>query len=98
MNLGIYTDSLPTQRPFRWRALWILVVLLFLGNLAAIPLLRATLVPLEPVWVWVVHTAVTAVMIGIGLYLASRAGLGALLIEGLLKKGETWDWAHSVLA
>lgn len=88
MKPGIYTFSLPIKRPFRWRALWILVVLLILANLAAIPLLRATNAPIEPVWQWGVYTAVTAVLIGLGLYLGSRIGLGAPLIEGLLGRDE----------
>jgi hypothetical protein len=98
MNLSIYTISLPTKRPFRWRALWILVVLLFLANLAAIPLLRATNLPIEPVWYWGVYAIVTAVLIGLGLWLASRTGLGAPLIEGLLDRDEIGDWARNVLA
>ncbi len=98
MSLGIYTLSLPTRRPFSWRMLWILVVLLFLGNLAAIPLLRATNMPIEPVWYWAVYMAVMTVLIGAGLYLASRTGLGAPLIEGQLEKGEISDWARSVFA
>lgn len=98
MDLGIYTISLPIKRPFSWRTLWILVVLLFLGNLAAIPLLRATNMPIEPVWYWAVYMAVMTVLIGAGLYLASRTGLGAPLIEGQLEKGEISDWARSVFA
>jgi hypothetical protein len=98
MNPGIYAISLPTKRPFRWRALWILVVLWFLASLAGIPLLRATNAPIEPAWLWGVYTAVTAVLIGTGLYLAGRTGLGAPLIEGLLDKDEIGDWARSVLA
>lgn len=96
MELGIYTLSLLIKRPFSWRTLWILVVLLFLANLAAIPLLRATNVPIEPVWFWAVYTAVMTVLIGIGLYLATRTGLGVPLIEGQLEKGEIGDWASNV--
>ena len=98
MRRGIYTITLATKRPFSWRTLWILVVLLFLGNLAAIPLLRATNMPIEPVWYWAVYMAVMAVLIGAGLYLASRTGLGAPLIEAQLEKGEIADWARSVFA
>lgn len=57
MGLDTYTLSLPIKRPFSWRTLWILVVLWFLANLAAIPLLRATNAPIEPVWLWGVYTA-----------------------------------------
>jgi hypothetical protein len=98
VELGMYTLSLPIKRPFRWRTLWILVALWFLANLAAIPLLRATNAPIEPVWRWAVYTAVMTVLIGIGLYLATRTGLGAPLLEGQLKKDEIRDWARGVLA
>jgi hypothetical protein len=98
MKPGIYTIILPVKRPFRWRVLGTLVVLLFLANLAAIPLLRATNAPIEPAWYWGVYTAVTAVLISLGLYLGSRIGLGAPLIEGLLGRDEIGDWAHSLLA
>jgi hypothetical protein len=98
MKLNIYTVTLSTRRPFRWRTLSILVVLLFLGNLAAIPLLRATNMPIEPVWYWGLYTVVSAVLIGASLRLANRTGLGAPLIEGQLEREKTWDWARSVLA
>jgi hypothetical protein len=98
MDAGIYTISLPIKRPFRWRTLWILVVLWFLANLAAIPLLQATNEPIEPVWLWGGYTAVMAVLSGIGLRLANRTGLGAPLIEGLLDKSEIGDWARNALA
>jgi hypothetical protein len=94
----MYTVSLPIKRRFRWRALWILSALWFVANLAGIPLLRATNAPIEPVWLWGVYTAVTVILIGVGLYLAGRTGLGAPLIEGFLERDETWDWARSVFA
>jgi hypothetical protein len=92
------TISLPTRRPFRWRALWILVGLQLLGNLAAIPLLRTTNKPVEPVSAWILWTAVSVPIIGIGLYLAGRIGLGAPLVEGWLKGGGISDWAGRVFA
>jgi hypothetical protein len=98
MKPGVYTIFLTIKRPFRWRALGILVLLLFLANLAGIPLLRATNAPIEPVWQWGVYTVITAVLIGLGLYLGSRIGLGAPLIEGLLHRDEIGDWTCSVLA
>ncbi|MBN1137418.1 MAG: CPBP family intramembrane metalloprotease [Anaerolineae bacterium] len=94
----MYTISLPIKRRFRWRALWILIVLWFLANLAAIPLLQATNAPVEPVWLWGTYTAIMTILIAIGLYLAGRTGLGAPLIEGLLDKSEIGNWARSVLA
>ena len=96
MTIG--TVSLPTKRPFNWRALWILVVLQLLGNLAAIPLLRATSKLVEPVWAWVLWTAVSVPIVGIGLYLAGRIGLGVPFVEGQLKGKEALDWARRVLA
>ena len=67
MQLRIHTIHLPVKRPFSWRALWVLVALYFLGNLAGIPLLRATLAPIQPVWFWALVTAISAVLIGISL-------------------------------
>lgn len=96
--MNIETVSLPTKRPFNWRALWILVVLQLLGNLAAIPFLRATNRPVEPVSAWVLWTAVSVPIIGIGLYLAGRIGLGVPLVEGQLEGKEALDWARSVFA
>ena len=75
-----------------------LVVLQFLGNLGAIPLVRATNQPVEPVTAWTLWTAVSVPMIGIGLYLAGRIGLGAPFVEGQLKRGEMSGWAARVLA
>ena len=96
--MNIETVSLPTKRPFNWRALWILVVLQLLGNLAAIPFLRATNRPVEPVSAWILWTAVSVPIVGIGLYLAGRIGLGVPLFEGQLAGKEALDWARSVFA
>ena len=96
--MNIETVSLPTKRPFNWRALWILVVLQLLGNLAAIPFLRATNKPVEPVSAWILWTAVSVPIVGIGLYLAGRIGLGVPLVEGQLEGKEALDWARSVFA
>ena len=96
--MSIKTVSLPTKRPFNWRALWILVVLQFLGNLAGIPLLRATNRPVEPVSAWILWTAVSVPLIGIGLYLAGRIGLGVPFVEGQLEGKELLAWARSALA
>jgi hypothetical protein len=79
------THLLPARRPFSWRALLFLVALQFLGNLASIPLLRATEMPVEPVSTWILWTAVSFLTIGLGLFLGARTGLGALLLEGALK-------------
>ena len=96
--MNLETVSLPIRRPFRWRALWILVGLQLLGNLAAVPLLLATNRLVEPVSDWILWTAVSVPIIGIGLYLAGRIGLGAPFIEGQLKREEISGWAESVFA
>lgn len=98
IQMNLETVSLPTSRPFSWRALWILVGLQLLGNLAAIPLLRATNNLVEPVSDWILWTAVSVPMIGIGLYLAGRIGLGVPFVEGQLKGGEISNWAGRVFA
>lgn len=74
------------------------MALQLLGNLAVIPLLRATNKLVEPVSAWILWTAVSVPVIGIGLYLAGRIGLGAPFVEGWLKGGEISDWAGRVLA
>lgn len=95
---GIETHLLPIRRPFRPLALLILVALQFLGNLASLPLLRATGMPVEPVGAWVLWTAVSVPVIGLGLFLGARTGLGAPLLEGLLGGARARGWARRVLA
>lgn len=96
MNLKLIL--LPARRAFNWRALWILIVLYFLGNLAGIPLSIATNTTIEPVVTWFIAIAISAVLIGMGLFLASRSGLGAPWIEGQLSKEEKPDWLRTVIA
>ena len=98
IQMNLETVSLPTRRPFSWQALWILVVLLLLGNLASIPLLRATNRFDEPVSDWILWTAISVPIIGTGLYLAGRIGLGIPFIEGQLKGRKISDWARRVFA
>jgi hypothetical protein len=95
-NIG--TFSLPTKRPFSWRALLILGLLQLVGNLASIPLLRATGMPVEPVGAWFLWTALSLVIIGIGLYLGGRTGLGAPLLEGQIGRGVRAPWAGRAIA
>jgi hypothetical protein len=68
------------------------------GNLAAIPLLRATDLPIEPVSAWFLWTAASVVVIGPGLFLGARTGLGAPLLEGLFKGRELGRWGQRVVA
>jgi hypothetical protein len=98
MQIKINTAHLPLKRVFSWRAWGILVALYFLGNLAGVPLLRETKAPIEPVWFWFLVTGIFGILIGVGLFLGSRTGLGAPLIEGIIAKGKIKDWLRSVLA
>jgi len=98
MRTKIDTAHLPLKRAFSWRAWGILVALYFLGNLAGIPLLRETNTPVEPVWFWFLITGISGILIGLGLLLGSKTGLGAPLIEGTIPKGRIKDWFRSVLA
>jgi hypothetical protein len=90
--------QLPTMRPFCWRALWILVALQLLGNLLAIPTLLASNLPVDPLPYWILWTALSIPIIGLALFLGSRIGLGAPLIEGYLERGKRRRWVRSVLA
>ncbi|HUV62964.1 MAG TPA: CPBP family intramembrane glutamic endopeptidase [Sedimentisphaerales bacterium] len=95
---SIFTIHLPVKRSFQWRVLLILVASYFLGNLAAIPLLRATNMPIEPVWFWGVATLVAALVLGISMLLANRTGLGAPFLEGRLQKEDISAWLRSGMA
>ncbi len=90
--------TLPLNRPFNWRVFFILVALYFFGNLAGIPLLRATQRPIEPPWFWVVVTLISAGVLGISLLWASRTGLGAPLLEGRLPSEALSPWLRTGLA
>jgi hypothetical protein len=76
----------------------ILVGLYFLGNLAGVPLLQKTNMPVEPVWFWVVATLASAAVIVLSMFLANRVALGAPLIEGELLKEDLRPWLRSGLA
>ena len=86
------------NRPYRWRTVAILVGLYFLGNLAGIPLLIRTGVPIEPFWFWGVATLISAVFISFSLWMATRSGLGAPIVEGYLSKGEYSGWLRKGMA
>ena len=95
---NISAVDLPVKRPFHWRVFTALVVLYFLGNLAGVPFLRRTNMPIEPVWFWGVVTLVSALVIALSLAMANRTGLGAPLLEGRLSKEDLPDWLRSGLA
>lgn len=72
--------------------------LYLMGNLAGIPLLRATGRQIEPLWYWAVATVVSTVAIALGLLLATRTALGAPLMEGELDGDEMAAWWRHGLA
>ena len=97
-SLKIYRFELPAKRPFQWQLFIILVVLNFLGNLAGVPLLRKTNMPIEPVEFWGIVTIVSALIIALSLLMANRTGLGAPLLEGRIAKAELSIWVRTGLA
>jgi hypothetical protein len=92
-----FAIDLPRKRPFNWHVFVTLVALFFLGNLAGIPLLLRTNVPIEPIWIWGVVTVVSALAIALSLAMANRTGLGAPLLEGRLSKEDFPKWLSSGL-
>ncbi len=89
---------LPLKRPFKWRVHALLVSLYFLGNLAGIPLLRRTNMPVEPVRLWFFVTIIAILVIGVALVMANRTGLGAPLLEGVLSKTDRPLWLRTGMA
>ncbi len=94
-----FTDNLPSQQPkrFPWRVLWFLLIASLLGAAAAIPFLLEVFRPLIqnsppipiPLPLLIVigvaqNLLVFGVIIGVGLLLAKRMGLGAPLLESWL--------------
>lgn len=95
---NIFMLDLPMKRSFQWRVFVVLVALYLLANLAGIPLLRKTNIPIEPVWFWGVATIVAALVIALSLAMANRTSLGAPLLEGRLPKEDLPNWLRSGLA
>jgi hypothetical protein len=98
LSLHILTVHLPLQWAFQWRVWLIYVILYFLGNLAAIPLLRAIQAPIEPIWFWGVVTSISAVLLGLGMLMANRTGLGAAYLEGELGRDSLRPWLRTGVA
>jgi hypothetical protein len=88
----MFTVDFPVKRPFQWKVFLALVTLYFLGNLAGIPLLSKTNMPIEPVWQWGVLTLISALIIAMSLLMANRTSLGAPLLERQLSKEEIAKW------
>ena len=97
-NIVIPAFPLPKERPYSWRALWILCALQIFGNLISIPLLKATNVSSGSISHWVLYSAISIIFIGIALVLAQKSGLGAPLLEGLIKKGDIYPWIYKISA
>jgi membrane protease YdiL (CAAX protease family) len=96
--------TLPTKRPFNKKVFLFLVLLLIPAIYAGLPyaftLTSTFLWPSELVRVLIlqlVNVAIYAALAAIGLYLASRIGLGLPFIEGWLKKEPMWDKFRKVL-
>lgn len=87
------TIILPTKRPFNWKVLLFVSVLVILASFAVIPysftVASITLGP-DSLLLVVVSGVLNALIYGglgaIGLYLAARIGLGLPFVEGWLKK------------
>jgi Type II CAAX prenyl endopeptidase Rce1-like len=88
----MFTVDFPVKRPFQWKVFLALVTLYFLGNLAGIPLLSKTNMPIEPIWQWGVLTLISALIIAMSLLMANRTSLGAPLLERQLSKEEIAKW------
>ena len=93
------TDSLPTEQPgtFPWRVLWLLLIASLLGAAAALPFVfeifnslieNSPQLPISLPLLVVVGVAqnllMLGVVIGVGLLLARKIGLGAPLLESLV--------------
>jgi hypothetical protein len=92
------TTTIPSTLPRRFslKALVILGVLQFLGNMASIPLLHESGANSEPLPCQILYTALSFIIIGLGLYWASQAGLGAPLLEGRLGSKQRPRWLLKV--
>jgi membrane protease YdiL (CAAX protease family) len=90
---------LPINRPFVWRAFWILGLLFVAGNVASIPVVleeRGSLAESLPQMLG--YLILTFLMIWIAMQLGRRTGLGAPFLEGVLRKGESRQWLRRVVA
>ena len=97
-SINIFSIDLPVRRSFQWRVLFALVILYFLGNLAGIPLLRKTGVPIEPVLFWGIATLISAMIISLSMAMANRVGLGVPFLEGRISNKDFLPYLRSGLA
>ena len=88
MQIKINELSLPIKRPFSWRAVFILAVLFVIGNLAAVPMLKATGRPTATLSQWILFSILNFAVAAVSMYLAVRTGLGMPYFEGLFEKRE----------
>ena len=96
-KIHMFTLQYPVEREMQWRVVLILTLLYLLGNLAGIPLLLKTGVPIEPIWFWGVATLVSTVIIILSQAMATRTALGAPLLEGKLPRSKRISWIRSGL-
>jgi hypothetical protein len=96
--LHIEPISLEAKRSFSWRALLILFGLYLLGSAASIPLLVDRGLLTETPREIVIAVLLTLAGNGAGLWFASRTGLGAPLIEGVLPRERRARWLRQVVA
>ena len=96
--------SLPVKRPYNWKVLLFIVVLLIPATYAVIPYtltLSQTAVELVGLPLLLVlnliNVAFYAGLAAIGLFLATRIGLGLPFVEGWLKKEPMWDKFKGIL-
>jgi membrane protease YdiL (CAAX protease family) len=92
------------NRPFPRKVYITLIVLTLLTNIAVQPYQLAlqgkTLEPeslLSLVWLVLLNTVIYSVLAGLGLYLATRTGLGLPFFEGLFVQGDRWVEFRRVL-
>jgi len=89
---------LPLNRPFSWRAFWILGVLFIGGNLAALPIIQEERGgPAESLPEIVIYVILAFLMIGIAMNLGRRTGLGAPFLEGVFARSESLQWLRRVV-
>jgi membrane protease YdiL (CAAX protease family) len=91
--------ELPMNRETRWRTVFTLVLMQFLGNLAAIPLNYSSVNGFtEPLTDWVLWTLISIPVIWVAVSISAKVGLGTPLIEGYVPKRNRPAWVREVLS
>jgi membrane protease YdiL (CAAX protease family) len=84
------------NRRNRWQVVLLLVFLQFFSNLAAIPLHYNSIGIYESVSSWMLWTLVSVPVIWLAMYIATKIGLGAPILEGYLAKDMRTVWIRDV--